>query len=232
MTLDARRAAEAHVFVASLDAPMVEGDDRHHLERVLRLRPGARVTVSDGRSRFRSTIWAPHLPGSVEPAGPVLVDDGVEVTPAAVWLAAVKADRVEWAVQKLTELGLARIGVFTADRSVVRWDDARRAKALLRLTRIAREASMQSRRCTLPHVEVAPSLAEALAVGSDAGLGVVRAEPGGTSGTPVARTVLVGPEGGWSDEEQALVPDTWGLGPTILRAETAAIVAGVRLTGT
>src|SRR5690606_9583437 len=92
---DPRRAA-ALVFVADLDAPVLDPDDRHHLERVRRLRPGTVVVACDGAG-----AWRPVRLGAVlEPCGTTTTDPppAVELTVA---FTPVKGDRPEWVVQKL-----------------------------------------------------------------------------------------------------------------------------------
>ena len=111
--------------------------------------------------------------------------------------------------------------LFAAARSVVRWDGDRAAHHLDRLRRIARQAAMQSRRTSLPDVEDLRSFAEVAARP-----GAAQAEPGGEPPSLERPLVLVGPEGGWGEEEAAAPLARVTLGPTILRAETAAVVAG------
>jgi 16S rRNA (uracil1498-N3)-methyltransferase len=214
--------AKAHAFVADLDAPALDDADRHHLERVLRLRAGEAVTVSDGRGRWRACRFATDAALQVD--GPVVVEPEPEPS-LTVAFALVKGERPEWVVQKLTEVGIDRIVPFVAERSVVRWDDAKAARNHERLLQIAREAAMQSRRAWLPAVEPVTTFAD-LASRSGAAI----AERGGASPSPEQPTVLIGPEGGWSDGERARGLPTVGLGGTVLRAETAAIAAGVLLT--
>jgi 16S rRNA (uracil1498-N3)-methyltransferase len=214
-----------HVFVDRVDAPHLTDEDRHHLERVLRVRAGDIVTVSDGRGAWRECRFGPEL----EPAGPVVVDDS-PVPPITVALALTKRDKPELAVQKLTEVGADRIVLLTADRSVARWDDDRAGRGLARVRRVAREAAMQSRRTWLPAVEGPVGFTDALAMPA-AALADMAGEP-----PSLARpSILIGPEGGWSDEERAAavaagVPAV-RLGPHVLRAETAAVVAGALLAG-
>jgi 16S rRNA (uracil1498-N3)-methyltransferase len=141
-------------------------------------------------------------------------------------MAVAKGDRPEWAVQKLTELGVDRIIPVTAARSVVRWDPDRADRHLTRWRAVARAAAMQSRRLVLPVVEELVSLPDLLA---ERHPGVALAEPGGAAPGLDRPTVLVGPEGGWTDEELAGAVPTVDLGPTVLRTETAAVVAGTLL---
>jgi 16S rRNA (uracil1498-N3)-methyltransferase len=213
-------AAKAHAFVADLDAPALDDLDRYHLERVLRLRPGDEITVSDGRGGWRPCRFGPAL----EP----IADPSFEAAPTpslTIGFALVKSDKPELVVQKLTELGIDRIVPFTAARSVVRWDAAKVAKAHIRLNGVAREASMQSRRTWLPTVERVASFADV------AGDGAVLCERGGAAPSLARTTFLVGPEGGWSSDERALGLPEVGLGPNVLRAETAAVALGAVLGG-
>jgi 16S rRNA (uracil1498-N3)-methyltransferase len=214
------RSSSAHVFVDDLAAPVLAPDDTHHLGRVLRLRAGEVVSVSDGRGGWRACAWTGT---GVEPTDEV-VREAAPVPPVTVAFAPVKGDRPEWVVQKLTEVGVDRIVPFTAARSVVRWDGDRGVRQLERLRRIAREAAMQARRVWLPEV------AEPTSFSAVAGLdGVALAEPGGGPPTLVRPVLAVGPEGGWSPEELDEGLPHVGLGLTVLRAETAAIAAGVLL---
>jgi 16S rRNA (uracil1498-N3)-methyltransferase len=141
-----------------------------------------------------------------------------------VGLTPTKGDRPEWAVQKLTELGVDRILVLRTERSVVRWEGDRADHHLQRLRRVAREAAMQSRRVWLPELVGPVTVGELLGAA-----GVVVADPGGRPPTREDRTVLCGPEGGWSDAERAAAGPALGLGPGILRAETAAVTVGALL---
>jgi 16S rRNA (uracil1498-N3)-methyltransferase len=207
-------------FVPDLAAPVLAEEDLHHLRRVLRLRPGAPLTVGDGRGRWRPA----RLGDGVEPTGPV--EEQPAPAPAVcVGFALVKGDKPELVVQKLTELGVDRIVPFRAARSVVQWDAAKAAKAVGRLRLVARAAAMQSHRPWLPEVA---DVADLRALAPTAG--VAMAERGGAQLGPEQTTVLVGPEGGWDDEELALGIARVALARHVLRAETAAITAGVLLT--
>ena len=145
-----------------------------------------------------------------------------------------KGDKPELVVQKLVEVGVDRIVPFVADRSVVRWEPAKAARNVERWRAIAREAAIQAHRPWLAEVaDVAPFAAAAAAcLAADPAVALAHPDAPGTwddgAGGPPT-TVLIGPEGGWSADEEAAVGRWIGLGPNILRAETAAIVAASRI---
>ncbi|MBI4935737.1 MAG: 16S rRNA (uracil(1498)-N(3))-methyltransferase [Actinobacteria bacterium] len=213
----ALRTSAAHVFVASLHDPQPEPDDAHHLFRVLRLRDGEAVTVSDGQGGWRRT----HVTGAaLQPVGEIEHDD--REPRGSVAAAIPKGDRCEWMVQKLTEVGVGEIVLLHCDRSVVRWTGDRAQKQLVRVQRVAREASMQSRRVWLPRIVGPVPFAEVAARA-----GVALAEPDGDERV-AAECVVIGPEGGFSAEELSLGLPRVRLAHTVLRVETAAVVAAVR----
>lgn len=211
------------VFVDDVDSPVLTPSDRHHLERVLRVRVGDEVVVCDGAGRWRpGTLGAG---GAIEPVAEVEVAARAEPT-VTIAFAITKGERPELVVQKLTELGVDRIVPFTAARSVARWDRGRAAGHIERLRRVAREASMQSRRPWLPEVADLATFAEAAALP-----GATMADRDGAPPALDRPAVLVGPEGGWTDEERSCGLPAVGLGPGVMRAETAAIAAAALLGG-
>lgn len=213
------RSRAAHVFVESLATPLLSAEDAHHLLRVQRLRDGETVTVSDGRGGWRACVLAS---GELVPAGPVERIGPPTSTSITIAAAIPKGDRAEWMVQKLTEVGVDRIVLVDCARSVVRWSGDRAARNSERLARVAREAAMQSRRTNLPLVEGPLPVVEVLSRP-----GTVAAEPGAQPWPPMAgtTTVVVGPEGGFTAEELAHAAGVVSLGETVLRVETAAVVA-------
>lgn len=219
--MDARlRRSAAHVVVDDLDVPVPAEGDWHHLRRVLRLRDGEPISVTDGAGRWRACeLRGDGLRAVGEVSEPV-------AAPTAVIAAAIpKGDRLEWLVAKCTELGVGTLVLLETERSVVRLRTDKLSRQMERLQRIAREAAMQSRRLWLPVITEPLSLAELLAAQPE----VVVAEPGGRPLTRADRAVAVGPEGGWSTAELALVdPERRvALSPNVLRVETAAIAAAV-----
>lgn len=215
----------AHLFVADLDRPEVDDGDRHHLERVLRLRAGEAISVSDGRGGLRLCVLGPAL--VLEPTAEA-VHTPPPVPPLTVGFALCKGDRPEWTVQKLTECGIDRIVPFVGARSVVRWEGDRATKNLVRLRRIAREAAMQCRRLWVPAVEPVGEFPPHNGAG---GGGWAMADPEGEPPHLERPAILVGPEGGWSDQEREAGLPAVRLGSHVLRTETAAVAAGVLLAG-
>lgn len=208
--------AAAQVFVDSIDDPRLGDDELHHLSRVLRLRAGSEICVTDGAGAWRIG----RLGDGTELED---LDDLHHVerpTPQlSVAFALVKGEKPELVVQKLTELGVDRIVPVEARRSVVRWDAARAEKHLTRLRRVAREACCQCRRLWEPVVDDVRTVDELRAEGA------VLAHVGGRALRRSDVVVAVGPEGGWSDDELDGA-ETVSLGAHVLRAETAAITAG------
>jgi 16S rRNA (uracil1498-N3)-methyltransferase len=230
-------SAAAMVFVADPAAPVLTQGDAHHLFDVLRLRPGEVVIAGDGCGAWSPCRVVPALgarsgaqgwrhldPASLlAPDGPVAHQRKAapEITVA---FAPTKGDRPEWVVQKLTELGVDRIVPIRTARSVVRWEqDDRGRRAVDKLTRVAREAAAQCRRTWLPEVGPVATLA---GLASVTGSAPRLACPGGAAPTLEHPVVAVGPEGGWDPDELALFGEGVGLGPTVLRAETAAVAVG------
>jgi 16S rRNA (uracil1498-N3)-methyltransferase len=214
------REAAAHTFVESVASPVLADEDRHHLERVLRVRAGTVITVSDGRGRWRAVRLGPDL----EPC------DDVQSAPASapvitIGFAIVKGDRPEMIARALTEIGVDRLVPMETERGVVRWSGSKADAAVERLQRVVRGAAGQCRRVWLPTVEPVTTFGDLVDE-----RGVSLASPG-AAGAPGLEhpTVLVGPEGGWSPGEAAAAAPSVSLGPNILRTETAAIVAGTLL---
>lgn len=208
------------VFVDDLGSPELGPDDRHHLERVLRVRRGGSIVCSDGTGYWRRCRLGTH----VEPDGDI-ERIARSLPPIRVGFALVKGEKPELITQKLTEVGVDRIVPFAAERSVVRWDDDRATRHHERLRRVAVAAAAQSRRVWLPEVE-APVSFGSLAQQP----GVALADLEGQPPTADLPTVLVGPEGGWSDSERARVERRVSFGTQVMRAETAAIVVGATLS--
>ena len=176
--------------------------------------------ATDGHGRWARCRY--RRDGTLEADGPVEVEEPPSPT-LTVAFTPVKAERPEWVVQKLSELGVDRIVVLSTARSVVRWDPGRARAAVERLRRVAAEAAAQARRVWLPEVAGVAGLDDLEREG------MALAEPGGPPPAPVLTGIAVGPEGGWSPEELSTGWPTVGLAAHVLRAETAAVAAGVLL---
>jgi 16S rRNA (uracil1498-N3)-methyltransferase len=213
------------------DRAWLLGPNANHLFRVLRAKVGQEFDVAaDGVLRSAKVVSATHEQ--------VEFELGAEVESAAlpqitVYLSIFKFDRMEWALEKLTELGVCRVVPMIAQRTEEHLAKAA-AKRVERWRKIAREASQQARRVAPP--EIADPVALKKAVLEEQGGRIVLAE---TEDQTLLKAALAestpplalafGPEGGWSEAETALFKaNGWksaSLGHTILRAETAAIAA-------
>jgi 16S rRNA (uracil1498-N3)-methyltransferase len=216
------------------DTGVLDGPEGHHAASVRRLRVGEELVLADGRGgRARCGIESvekdtlrlavlerTHVP---EPQPRVVVAQAL-----------VKGDRGELAVELATEAGVDAIVPWRAARCVARWDEGPRgAKALAKWRSTAREAAKQSRRAWVPEVAEPVSTSELAALVGKAARAMVLHESATSrlADLPVDGDVLlvVGPEGGISDEELAVLTDAGAvavrLGPSVLRASTAAAVA-------
>lgn len=211
-----------HVFVESLDHMVVDEADLAHLTKSLRMRDDDPLTASDGAGSWRPATF--RRSGQLEAAGET-VTVAERAHPTTVAFSLVKGQKPELVIQKLTELGIDQIVVLKAERSVVKWDDAKITSAMQRWSRIVREAAMQSHRVRLPTID---ALVPAEAWLARSGSAV--AHFGGRRIGSSDRSIAIGPEGGWSPAEVAAADDVVSLGSTVLRAETAAIAAGTLLS--
>jgi 16S rRNA (uracil1498-N3)-methyltransferase len=236
-----RASAHALVFDASLaigSSVEIPEDTHRHFHRVLRLRAGESVTVTDGNGTWRPT----RVPSNFADASVLEADgDAVVMTRSAhsiaIGIAVPKGEKPELIVQKLTELGVDEIVFFPGDHSVARWDTDKIRKNFARLRLVSIEALQQSRGVFLPTLRWAAALS-GVALGSPNGefgesgeVAVFRADAGGMA--PQLRPsqiVVVGPEGGWSPAEREIGTPI-SLAPTILRSETAAVVAAAFWVG-
>ncbi len=217
----------------------LSGEPLHHLATVLRLGAGAEVLLLDGQGQVcrcrierldRRTAAATVLERWSEREG---------VLPLRLLQGVPKGERMELVLQKGTELGISAFTPVVTSRSIGRVDAEREEKRQLRWQRIISEAARQSRRPLLPHIGPSLTLAEALAATSET-LRLILWE--GESRplaevlplqAPASVALLVGPEGGFSSDEAALAGRhgfvAVGLGPRILRSETAGFAVAAIL---
>ncbi len=217
----------------------VEADLRRHLVRVLRLRRGDPVVVVDREGRaFRARLEGGQDGWSLSVLAPEPHARAVgEAIRVRLVMGLLKSDRTEWAIQKATELGVSEVRVVVCERSVPRRAGADATGRVFRLDRVAMEAARQCGRATVPGLSWHHRLVSALADLPAGGLRFHLDE------SPAARplalalsetagddiTLAVGPEGSFSPAERKVLAAAGfqpaGLGPRVLRAETAAVVA-------
>lgn len=214
----------------------LEAEEAHHASRVARLTVGERVLLGDGQGTLAQAEAV-----SVEKNLVELVVISVELHPRPapeLWLvqSLAKSGRDEQAIEAATEVGVTGVIPLQAGRSVVKWEGAKKATGQARWQRIVGEASKQSLSAHTPEVRqlrgVSDICEEAsqwqLIVLDQRGVPLVEAELDTTEGAaPIA--LLVGPEGGFRDDEKDALVQAGGtlarLGHSVLRASTAGPVA-------
>lgn len=202
----------------------------HRLTRVLRLEPGHPVVAFTGRGGE----YTAELAGS--PRHPTVVLDGFQEVErespleTILWTGLSKGEKLDWIVQKATELGVAEIRPVRTERSVRRLDPGKADKSRRRWVRIAASACEQCGRNRLPRIHEVTDLDPALDRGVSKGLVMAttgEAPPADLGSDPVH--ILVGPEGGLAGRElEKAVASGFSpaaFGPRTLRTETAALAA-------
>lgn len=240
---------------------VIEGGDARHIARVMRMSSGMRIIVCDGEGRvWEVELLAVRADRVVGRRVAEREETAEPPIPIVLVQALLKGDKMDWLVQKATELGVTALYPFVAERSVARLDGAsdKAAHRQSRWQAIAKEAAEQSGRSRMPTIArpigvgdveavLGPALRghrvfiadEALACRGDAPslfmcLERIRADAANVPVPPIA--VIIGPEGGFTDAERerfaALGAEPVGLGRRILRAETAALFALSLITAT
>jgi 16S rRNA (uracil1498-N3)-methyltransferase len=210
----------------------IAGEDARHLSRVLRVEPGQKFEISDNRNVYLAEVESARK-DLVSFAIVEQIDACASEVRTTLLASLIKFEHFEWMLEKATELGVEQVIPVESERSE-KGLAAAAQKRIARWSRIAREASEQSRRARLPLIESPVVLSDGL--GNQADYRYVLEEAGAPpilSMLPEARgaedrvALLVGPEGGWTERERAEIAAAgWAavsLGPQILRAETAAI---------
>jgi 16S rRNA (uracil1498-N3)-methyltransferase len=212
-----------------------------HVAKVLRLRPGAALTLFDGRGgEFEAQVLALDRHGVHVRVGPHRAIERESPIPVTLLQCLVRAERMDWIVQKATELGAAAIVALASQHSVVRLDDSSAGRRLSHWQAVALSACEQCGRNRVPPVRAvlaferacaeAHESAARLMLVPEAQLSLASAAHALAAAGPVtAVSLLVGPEGGFSEQERATAHERGfvgcHLGPRILRAETAALAA-------
>lgn len=222
-------------FASKINDQVVLGDDDvHHLLHVMRIKKGEEIEVVIDNTLYNALIKETN-PLEIKINYQIPSDSEIkeEVT---LFFALAKGDKIDFVVQKATELGVSRIILFKSSRCVVKYDDKDLEKKLTRFKKIAKEASEQCHRLKIPEIigvvdinKIDPSLL------SDINLVAYEKLAGSTNGfiSSVKQgksiSMMIGPEGGFSEEEiMSLVAHNFScvsLGKRILRTETAAVYA-------
>jgi 16S rRNA (uracil1498-N3)-methyltransferase len=190
----------------------LSSEQRHHLEKVLRVRDGELATYTDGTGTLGH--------GSYETGRLTRNDEGPVPAPSDLIVVVAPPDhreRARFMVEKLSEMGVAEL-LFLDTRH-----GQGRPPNTGKLSSWAVSGLEQSRGAWLMKTS------DRLATFADLSPPFAVCDLGGRPETPLARTVVIGPEGGWASDEVPQDALSWGLGDTVLRVETAALVAAARL---
>jgi 16S rRNA (uracil1498-N3)-methyltransferase len=216
---------------------IVSGEDHRYLTRVLRLAVGDRVIIFDGHGQEAEGEIIRVGPRALElKLGDRRTTEASSRPELTLIQALTKGDKLDLVVQKATELGVNRIIPVTSARSVPRLEAMRALGRRARWQKIARDAARQSGRTDVPEVEPVTQIEVALKAAPQTAFKVMMWEGARTHGlreslpktAPSQMVIVTGPEGGFSVDEveaaRAAGFEVCGLGPRILRTETAALV--------
>jgi 16S rRNA (uracil1498-N3)-methyltransferase len=216
------------------DSIELDAEESHHATKVLRLQPPTVLTVFDGAGRVaRAALAVTGARARLE-----VLEVEVRKRPKphlVVYQSAAKSGKLDDAVERLAELGVAEFHAFTSERSVARWDASKADRSQQRWATIARSAAKQSRNPHVLNPSAGASWAEMLSAVADEPMSVTLWEE---ASLPLRAALaegaervalVVGPEGGLTQSEAEALADAGSplvsLGPQILRTENAAVVA-------
>lgn len=217
----------------------ISGDDAHHIVRVMRMAVGDEIICV---SHYRSALCRIEImsPNKVQAKIETWLEEEVELDhDVTIAQGMPKGDKLELVVQKGTELGAKHFLPFYTARSVVKWANEKASKKTSRLQKIAKEAAEQSHRQRVPTVSLPITFKSLLESSDEYELKIVAYEeearnnknelPYLLQSLEVGQSILfvVGPEGGFTTEEITQLREhhfhVCGLGPRILRTETASL---------
>jgi 16S rRNA (uracil1498-N3)-methyltransferase len=220
------------IFVAELVAGelAIGGDEHHYLSHVRRARVGDDLELVDGAGhRARARIL------TITDTETIVIANAVETVSdplprIRVLVPLIKGDRMDLCLEKLVEVGANELVVWRAERSIVKLDAHKRDARLAHYQGVAEAAARQSGRATMPRVTMAATLREILReLPAGERLVLDPAAERGVIGEATDVTIASGPEGGLAPvelDQLATAGFAWlGLGPRMLRAETAPVVA-------
>ncbi len=221
------------------DLVRLSAEQAHQVFHVLRLKVGDTVVVLDGAGMEYdvklTTASGRNVTGKIVAQRQATGEPAVQIT---LFQSLLAREKFEWVLQKGTEIGVVRFVPVQTERTLLR---AKRIepKKMVRWQRIVTEAAEQSHRGRIPKIETPVTFVQALSQFGDFDRALIAATSGQArtlpdalaagDRTPASVAVLIGPEGGFSDEEIAQAcrngASSVNLGPRILRTETAAIIA-------
>ncbi|MEY3691912.1 MAG: hypothetical protein RLZZ388_83 [Bacillota bacterium] len=221
------------IFASWQDRVILSADDEHHLVNVLRVLPGEKIELLIAGKVFLGVVQKTK-PLQIEKLDHI---DASHELPIRITLIypVVKGEKMDWVVQKATELGVDELIPCSSERSVVHWDQHDLEKKWVRFQRIIKEATLQSKRETLMKMNRYINLSDAFKL--DFSSKWIASESHVQSSIPNSLkfnkgstiSLVVGPEGGLSTNELTLAQTNgyqpFSLGPSILRSETAVIAA-------
>ncbi|MET0072372.1 MAG: 16S rRNA (uracil(1498)-N(3))-methyltransferase [Candidatus Thiodiazotropha sp.] len=210
----------------------LETEPSHHIHQVLRLRVGDEIVLfNDDGDEYDAKLLQVSKKLAQAEVGELLRHEAESRLKIQLILAISRGERMDFAMQKATELGVDRITPVFSDRCVVKLDEKKSAGRLNHWRRIVINASEQSGRCRIPTIDKPQAYGSALSRGQGAAallldhrsqLTLQQLDPPGTS-----LSLLIGPEGGLTGRERQLAVDKGfvgvRLGPRILRTETAPL---------
>jgi len=221
------------------DTIKISGDKHHHLAHVKRVKAHDGVIVSFGND----LLYSGKIKEITDCEIIIAVEEITEVNntnPRKITLAMslIKGEKMDLVIQKTTEIGVDEIIPISAGRSVAKWDKKTETNKIIRCQKIIEAAAEQSERTTIPTISPLASLVELFAQIADntliifmherSGIGLENAKKSAQNKEKII--ILIGPEGGWSEDETEFILNhdnviPVNLGKNILRAETAAIVS-------
>lgn len=222
---------------------LLHGDDYHHITKVMRMVPGDKIicVITNQKSAVCeiTKITSENVSASIVQWDKRMTELPIKISVAS---GLPKADKLELVVQKGTELGAHEFIPFIAARSITKWDVKKARKRVDRLQKIAKEAAEQSHRLVLPKVHMPMNIEELIRISVNYHYKLIAYEEDAISGethsfahflTTISEgeslLIVFGPEGGLTEDEVQLFQtagfQTCGLGPRILRTETAPLYA-------
>jgi 16S rRNA (uracil1498-N3)-methyltransferase len=226
---------------SEIDCFIISGEDYHHITRVMRMKSGEEIVcvTNEGKSAI---CEIEEITDENVVAKVVKWEEGSTELPVKVTIASglPKGDKLEWIIQKGTELGANEFVPFLAARSIVKWDEKKAGKKVERWQKIAKEAAEQSYRSKIPEVYSPIPFKKLLGMAENFDVKLVAYEEEAKQGESAvlvkalrelkpgqSMLIVFGPEGGIDSNEIELLTQNGflvcGLGPRILRTETAPL---------